>query len=82
MKRFFCTICGKVKRVRKYPASVDDSTNEVVALRKGTCKWHDAKFERAHMGWNTGKSAQVVEHAIRTNTPLVVIRKQSRKAVK
>jgi hypothetical protein len=40
MKRFYCTICKRVKRVRKYPLSVEMTGSDVVALRKGMCSWH------------------------------------------
>ncbi len=40
MKRFFCTICKKVKRVRVYPADIQDVYNETPDSRIGTCRRH------------------------------------------
>ena len=40
MKRFYCTICKRIKRVRVYPVSVDHASSDDVMTRKGTCAWH------------------------------------------
>jgi hypothetical protein len=42
MKRFYCTICEKVKRVRKYPRNVALSTRASIhpEERVGTCNRH------------------------------------------
>jgi hypothetical protein len=44
MKRFYCTVCRKVKRVRKYPTSVAMSTRTSVhpEERVGVCSRHEA----------------------------------------
>lgn len=41
MKRFYCTICGHIKRVRSLPNNVAEIHSDDVSSRKGTCKWHD-----------------------------------------
>ena len=40
MKRFFCSICRKVKRVRKYPNDVVSIHADDVYARVGTCSRH------------------------------------------
>lgn len=44
MKRFYCTICQRVKRVRKYPLDVVGVENELPESRVGTCSRHSLKF--------------------------------------
>lgn len=38
MKRFFCAICKKVKRVRRMPDDVEEHKDP--SLRVGECRWH------------------------------------------
>lgn len=40
MKRFYCTVCKKFKRVRVMPASVVTPHAPKPEDRKGVCKWH------------------------------------------
>lgn len=40
MKRFFCTICGRIKRVRKYPTNIARPNAEQPEERIGTCSKH------------------------------------------
>lgn len=40
MKRFFCIVCNKVKRVRQIPANVETPHAPKVEDRRGACKWH------------------------------------------
>lgn len=40
MKRFYCTICGRVKRVRKLPVTVRNDKAENPKDRKGKCDKH------------------------------------------
>jgi hypothetical protein len=40
MKRFFCTVCQRVKHVRKYPTSVDNPFAVSPQDRIGQCSWH------------------------------------------
>ena len=47
MKRFYCTICQRVKRVRKYPISVSNKLAEDVMARVGRCDKHES-YARAH----------------------------------
>jgi hypothetical protein len=55
MKRFFCTTCTRIKRVRVLPSDVklqiDASGSGLVPIgvlqnRTGTCRWHDHIGER------------------------------------
>ena len=41
MQRFFCTICGKVKRVQHLPGNVENPYSELVEMRKGECASHN-----------------------------------------
>lgn len=45
MKRFFCTICGKLKRVRKYPHNIVRVNAEQPEERIGTCNKHFAEVD-------------------------------------
>ena len=40
MKRFYCTICEKMKRVRVYPTNVQFSDALDPTMRVGTCSRH------------------------------------------
>lgn len=40
MKRFYCTVCKKVRRIRKYPAIITTSKADVVTDRIGKCNRH------------------------------------------
>ena len=42
MKRFYCTICQRVKRVRQYPADITLQHSDVVFARTGTCARHSS----------------------------------------
>lgn len=44
MKRFFCTICKKVKHVRVLPRNVVPA--EMVSRRTGECRFHDTVQSR------------------------------------
>jgi len=39
LKRFYCTICKRVKRVRVIPDSVTKYGDDV-RMREGLCAWH------------------------------------------
>jgi hypothetical protein len=41
MKRFYCTICRRIKRVRSLPTNVVRVHADEVKLRTGTCDKHD-----------------------------------------
>lgn len=40
MKRFYCTICRRIKRVRQYPSDITSQHSDVVGERIGTCARH------------------------------------------
>ena len=40
MKRFYCTVCKRVKRVRRIPPSVLTPNAEIVTERTGECAYH------------------------------------------
>jgi hypothetical protein len=40
MKRFYCTECKRIKRVRNYPSNVKNVQSTNVTERQGTCNWH------------------------------------------
>lgn len=40
MKRFFCTTCNSIRRVRSLPSNVSDSYSAAVEDRRGTCNYH------------------------------------------
>lgn len=43
MKRFYCTVCKKFKRVRRLPNSVVNQNATNPQDRIGYCKWHDTQ---------------------------------------
>jgi len=57
MKRFFCSICRKVKRVRKYPSNVVSIHADDVYARVGTCSKHD----NAKSGYMQAHDIEVVK---------------------
>jgi len=40
MKRFYCKVCKRVKRVRRVPLTVDTPSAYAVTERVGMCSWH------------------------------------------
>ena len=53
MKRFYCTICRKVKRVRNLPVNTVTPDSDNVYQRTGECNRHSAmpvmqKYAKAH----------------------------------
>ena len=40
MKRFYCTVCQKLKRVRKYPVNTSSMSAEQPEERIGECARH------------------------------------------
>jgi len=56
MKRFFCTVCNKVKRVQKWPHNVVNADSGVVTQRVGSCNHH---FTGARGTTSTTTSKQV-----------------------
>jgi hypothetical protein len=58
MKRFYCTVCKKIKRVRQYPANIQDAHATFPADRIGSCNRHElseyqvkiARLERRKAG--------------------------------
>lgn len=40
MKRFFCTVCKKYKRVRKFPRRIVNQHAQNPQHREGVCNWH------------------------------------------
>lgn len=71
MKRFFCTICGRVKRVRTLPRNVQSVNSVTPEKRIGACDRHfaDPSDEKS-----AGKSRQLLNMASQTQVPVTVIR--------
>lgn len=46
MKRFYCTVCKKYKRVRRWPIRIVNERNTNPAQREGVCNWHNANTSR------------------------------------
>jgi len=40
MKRFYCTICRRVKRVRQYPSNISSAEHNLPVERIGECAKH------------------------------------------
>ena len=45
MKRFYCTVCGRVKRVRALPNNVQSVNSMTPNKRVGTCDKHYVEHE-------------------------------------
>lgn len=67
-KRFYCTVCKKVKRVRVLPAVVDTPMSPNPANRTGECDRHSRPV------FNVGKSDQMREFARATKTPIIEVK--------
>lgn len=67
MKRFFCSICKKVKHVRRLPLDVIPA--EMVTRRVGTCRFHTGSNPRKVVNarvraLNTGKKTTASSPAL------------------
>jgi len=40
MKRFYCSVCRKVKRVQRWPILLDNIQSDSPELRVGECNYH------------------------------------------
>lgn len=40
MKRFYCSVCKRIKRARRYPVSISDTRATKPQDRIGECDWH------------------------------------------
>jgi hypothetical protein len=40
MKRFYCSVCKRIKRVRKLPLQIDTPQADKVSERTGVCNLH------------------------------------------
>lgn len=45
MKRFYCTICGRIKRVRNLPRNTQSVNSMTPEKRIGTCEKHYVEHE-------------------------------------
>jgi len=61
MKRFYCTICKRARRVRKYPSDVINTQSENVTDRTGTCVWHHPSMSLRSVGVYAGVKASVAK---------------------
>lgn len=67
VKRFFCQLCNKVKRVQTLPLGTSNIYNGDPTVRVGTCRWHHAssravaqdRVKRRHINVKRRKSAPV-----------------------
>ena len=59
MRRFFCTICGKMKRVQQWPRIVDDVNAMDPTRRVGQCNYHSDSSLR--MRFSSGPSLKSVQ---------------------
>lgn len=48
MKRFYCTVCRKVKRVQKWPLVIETPSAENVYERTGECNRHSGNVVVRH----------------------------------
>lgn len=40
MKRFFCTVCNKMKRVQRWPVIIENVNSDMPEMRRGECNRH------------------------------------------
>lgn len=79
MKRFYCTVCKKVKRVRRLPALLQNEQSIDPSLRVGACNRHfeakPAKVTRLVRGeWTEANKEQADGRMNRTNTKVRKVR--------
>jgi hypothetical protein len=43
MRRFYCVVCKRVRRVRVIPTSTKNTNAENPEARIGQCRWHDGE---------------------------------------
>lgn len=44
MKRFYCTVCKRIKRVRKYPTNIENQYADDPTQRIGSCSRHNPDY--------------------------------------
>jgi len=49
MKRFFCTICNKIRRARSLPVVMDTPNADKVTDRVGVCNRHTSNFNTSNV---------------------------------
>jgi len=47
MKRFYCTVCKHVKRVRQYPANIQNVDATQPQDRIGSCNRHESDYTQS-----------------------------------
>jgi hypothetical protein len=50
MKRFYCTICKKMKRVQRMPVIIENANSETPEARRGVCNRHSGVSYRTRPG--------------------------------
>lgn len=69
MIRFFCTVCNKVKRVRKMPGNVATATGPV-QNRLGRCRFHGLGDGKSRADLNSrARVTHVSTHVKKTEAP-------------
>jgi len=64
MKRFWCSVCDKIRHVRIMPGNVIEPSSDKPEERIGTCQWHDRPVNvsrdkinsRVHIGAHLGST--------------------------
>ena len=68
MKRFYCTVCKKIKRVRDWPVKLENEVSPLVLRRVGECNNHA-----------TGGYVKRARRVERVETPVYVAPRQQMK---
>lgn len=82
MKRFFCTVCKRVRRVRKLPVIVHENMNAAAVIERfGECDKHSIgnvkRFERLEyneLRWSEANKKQADARMNRTNSKVKKVR--------
>ena len=79
MKRFYCTVCKRIKRVRVYPADIEGISNEMPENRVGTCRRHyevkpARKVQLVKGEWTEANKQQAEGRFNRTNSKVRKVR--------
>lgn len=74
MKRFYCTVCKKVKRVQNLPIVIENEIADNPVNRIGVCNHHSNPKPHFH-AMLQGKSEQMESFAKKFNIPVVKIKR-------
>ncbi len=67
MKRFYCTICKRVKRVQNLPLGVENPSAGSPDARIGQCRWHSGNTPRVPVRVRPERRVKAVAMPVKNN---------------